>query len=88
MEISHELLDRLGKVADKADTYALYAKGPFAERVPAPTRFDALHHGLIEIRGEIVRLYNELGGDADTWPESYSEGAEKGAQGKRDDARG
>jgi hypothetical protein len=73
--MTEDQLDRLGKLADKADSFAVYAKGPFAERLSAAMRFDALHTGLLEIRREVVKLYNELGGDPDTWPESYSDRA-------------
>jgi len=73
MEISYEQLDRIGQLADKADNFLQYAHGPFANAVPAATRFDALRTGLTELRDQLKAVVVEVGGE-DPWGDSAVDG--------------
>lgn len=61
--MNEELLERLGQLIDKADNYLEYPKNKY---MAIPMRMDALTHGLMEIRAEILAVYLEAGGE-DHW---------------------
>lgn len=57
MNITHEQLDRLGKLADTADNVLAASTLP----LPASTHLEGLKGGLREIHREITELYDEIG---------------------------
>lgn len=57
-----ELIERLGKMVDKAQQYVDAAKLP----EPSKTRVDGLRRGLAELRDEARALYLAAGG-VDVW---------------------
>ncbi len=60
MELTYEQLDRIGRLADKADNYLSTS---LLTILSPTTHVDGLTVGMREIRDEAQALYRELGGE-------------------------
>ena len=58
-EITHEQLDRIGRIADKADNYLAAASLPLRNEI----HIEGLKTGMREIAEMAGELYRELGGE-------------------------
>ena len=65
LEITADQLEVIGELAEKADNFLPYTSNP----LPVQMRFDALKHGLTELRDALRTIYVNVGGH-DPWADS------------------
>lgn len=59
IEVSSDVMERIGQLSDKADNYHGASRLPFSPRI----HLDALSGGMLEIRDELRAIFIEVTGE-------------------------